>query len=144
VNVLHCKTPLRFGACLELLRIFSGFKNFETGAESISGKVTPTASGFNYYFFPPSALWHPCCLEPLLFGGGDDEPVSVFHLCNVTKNENQPKTTRILKTEIKVNLGPVFAFSLVRRKIHTPFTLASYVTVVDLGCIFSLCKIRLE
>ena len=55
-----------------------GFKNFETGAESVSQKVTPITSGLNYYFFPPSALWHPCCLVPLLFGGGDDEPVSKF------------------------------------------------------------------
>jgi len=53
----------------------------------VSEKMTPTTFGLNYYFFPPSALWHPCCLVPLLFstsvmwhlcyfGGGDDEPVS--------------------------------------------------------------------
>jgi len=42
----------------------------------MSEKVTPTTSGLNYYFFPSSALWHPCCLVYLLFGSGDDEPVS--------------------------------------------------------------------
>ena len=51
----------------------------------MSEKVTPTTSGLNYYFFPrllsgTPAVWYLCYLAPLLFGGGDDEPVSKFCL----------------------------------------------------------------
>ena len=53
-------------------------KNFETGAESISGKVTPATSCLNYYFFQPFALWHPCCLVPLLFGTSGIWPSSFW------------------------------------------------------------------
>ena len=36
-----------------------------------------------------------------------------------TKNNNQLKTKRILNTEYKLNVGPIFTFSLAREEVRT-------------------------